>query len=66
MVSAHNIIVMYNIDSHLNIERYCYFWTGKKVISYYEKSKEQVSFQTMVVSDLVLVLTNVNKILIID
>ena len=37
----------------------------KKFISYYEKYKEQVTFQTMVVSNVVLVLTNGNQILVI-
>ena len=38
---------------------------GKKFNSYYEKYKEQVTFQTMVVGTFV-VLTNGSKTLIID
>ena len=40
--------------------------TVKKFISYYEKYKEYISFQRIVVGNLVLVLTNGNKTLIID
>ena len=36
----------------------------KKFISYYEKYKERVNFQTMVAGSLVLVLTNGNKALL--
>ena len=37
-----------------------------KFISYYEKYVEEVSFQTMVIGNLVLVLTNGNKTFIIE
>ena len=41
-------------------------WDGQISISYYEKYKEQVSFHTMVVGNLVLVHINGNKTLVID
>ena len=41
-------------------------WDAQKFISYYEKYKEQLSVQTKVVGNLVLVLINGNKTLIID